>query len=1242
MCQEANDEINRCPGVSSSQLTLLRCLVLPQLREKAVDKPPPGEGGLKDCVRRPPVKCIVLAQFAARSRCLLMQCGFASAMKARHRRGRPLLVSIVRWAALLALLLSFATLIATLGYRLGQRTSDSASALRVVPVTAERADRRASETQKKPTTSILVPLDIGRHSPRGVIPFGPSIGRIIAAFVLLRIGFPVHTYIDCQEGSFMPRYVQGKPSLANNARWDVTALRVLCKHESLVATSPQYGSLSWAFPFHLYPWMRRYAASPLGEVWASFDFLDWHDFVPRTKAELIATGSNAATTEASAPQKAVEPLLSRMERDQAKEEILSSLLGYTKENSDVASLSPSHEWKAFRKAVDSAFDAMSGESELAAEGLGEGFSMAVVDVTARLAQKVLGRLGVAEASSVTLDLPRPKQPTAAKGSFQTSSSTAAEEKYREAASTLTSLSSAVPNLLSSQAELNTLRWSENDHGPLASLSQCHAARSDPCSVRSTLGVRGCIEDELCGWCPMEHLANPLGSSSTFSSGGSKPEQLRGLCLSRSLTRHGGPLRRESVGGQGGFPFCSSPRGLIVNALSVPSRYAKYHSDNSERDKEQGAVYQLHAEPVQGGFDPTHFKLQTGVVRSRGEPLSTEGFFSRTNISQCGLIITRYRPRLFSISTVGRSTETGLSRAAAQATMAFHFLTETAPKWFEAALEDDALQSLRQHIWLMPLATGSPSTSSFSYSWSSLFTNTCPRDLQETLAVLSRDAGAGGKDGEQLPGICYASYEGVPLEMVKKAHKRLLEEREADDNADISELLTGLPDPIPVFEADAALQQAPATAAVTLEPVMRSVWAGSRLGFKGIAAITKLLKEEATAMSQQASEDSQEAPLLSAVASAAADLHHFYSYRKPAAMPGQPPLPNSNGLHHASSFSSLSRALPLRGLEMYAPSHLGLQLWNEASTRAEHKRAGKCIKAGEEEEDIGEPHSSAKEVLPPLRATRPMVTLISRANKRFLVNEREVIAALLAAGLSGGKDGHTFFDVQLVTLESMPLYSQMLALQRSDVLIGVHGSGLLNAVFMRGQNTLPSASTSRRPSPLLIQLLPIGLGRGQGSQFFRGPALAAGVDYKEMGGQIGGHEEGEGDGDGSVGDDLATQALPPVARRLQAARRRIGGLGKGSYASNKLPPSWDDAFDVKESDLKAVSSRQHWHFAGQAWETEKKRRNLLYNPRGGEAGGHPQFFSFWINGDLRVENVTRLVEVVTERMALLQQNDAAEA
>eukprot|EP01042_Synura_sphagnicola_P004439 gene4439-5622_t len=109
-----------------------------------------------------------------------------------------------------------------------------------------------------------------------------------------------------------------------------------------------------------------------------------------------------------------------------------------------------------------------------------------------------------------------------------------------------------------------------------------------------------------------------------------------------------------------------------------------------------------------------------------------------------------------------------------------------------------------------------------------------------------------------------------------------------------------------------------------------------------------------------------------------------------------------------------------------------------------------------------------DVRPP--ADKVRVGLISRRRKRFILNEYELVAAVQRMG----------YECILLPLETMTLYEQMRELRSLDVLVGIHGSGLDNSVFLH-------------PHSVLIQLLPYSV---EHRVSFRQSAEEADVQYME--------------------------------------------------------------------------------------------------------------------------------------------------
>jgi hypothetical protein len=111
-------------------------------------------------------------------------------------------------------------------------------------------------------------------------------------------------------------------------------------------------------------------------------------------------------------------------------------------------------------------------------------------------------------------------------------------------------------------------------------------------------------------------------------------------------------------------------------------------------------------------------------------------------------------------------------------------------------------------------------------------------------------------------------------------------------------------------------------------------------------------------------------------------------------------------------------------------------------------------------------------LPPLE--KPALGMLSRRMKRVLLNEDEIVVAIRARGV----------DARLLHLEDMPLYEQVASMKRISILVGMHGSGLMNAMWMR-------------PGAVSVQLLQCKLDEGpyRGSiDVLRGAASQRGVGY----------------------------------------------------------------------------------------------------------------------------------------------------
>lgn len=115
----------------------------------------------------------------------------------------------------------------------------------------------------------------------------------------------------------------------------------------------------------------------------------------------------------------------------------------------------------------------------------------------------------------------------------------------------------------------------------------------------------------------------------------------------------------------------------------------------------------------------------------------------------------------------------------------------------------------------------------------------------------------------------------------------------------------------------------------------------------------------------------------------------------------------------------------------------------------------------------------------VKPTRPLVALLSRRNKRLILNEPELVAVV--RGLAGMPPGAPRVRVELASLETMTLYEQIRLFRRATVLAGIHGSGLINSIFMHS-------------GAALLQLMPYKV--QSGASFFAGPAESHGVAYFE--------------------------------------------------------------------------------------------------------------------------------------------------
>jgi hypothetical protein len=83
--------------------------------------------------------------------------------------------------------------------------------------------------------------------------------------------------------------------------------------------------------------------------------------------------------------------------------------------------------------------------------------------------------------------------------------------------------------------------------------------------------------------------------------------------------------------------------------------------------------------------------------------------------------------------------------------------------------------------------------------------------------------------------------------------------------------------------------------------------------------------------------------------------------------------------------------------------------------------------------------------------RPHCSVVSRRNKRFILNEDELVRKARKMGI----------ETHILPLEHMSPYEQLRAFRTVNILFGVHGSGLTNAVLLQ-------------PGGVMVQIVPYGL------------------------------------------------------------------------------------------------------------------------------------------------------------------------
>ena len=252
----------------------------------------------------------------------------------------------------------------------------------------------------------------------------------------------------------------------------------------------------------------------------------------------------------------------------------------------------------------------------------------------------------------------------------------------------------------------------------------------------------------------------------------------------------------------------------------------------------------------------------------------------------------------------------------------------------------------------------------------------------------------------------------------------------------------------------------------LESFLQSVWSGQRLGLLGIAKIASQILEKATLMRKELLQENNflENENIDSKPSQIPSLYAFLS---------ESTDPSSTSSHVSSEISNDSIRTSILSALISATEKRIAYLESAPSSAT-----GSVIVGGLEQ------YAIQTFGLWSVDAVRPTICFISRRNKRFILNERELISSTMSWGMkmfieSGG------IDFLIAPLEDMPLYEQLQLLRRTTILTGMHGSGLINSVFMH-------------PGTNLLQLLPPKL--KDGDRFFSGPASSAKVSYSEIEGE----------------------------------------------------------------------------------------------------------------------------------------------
>lgn len=412
---------------------------------------------------------------------------------------------------------------------------------------------------------------------------------------------------------------------------------------------------------------------------------------------------------------------------------------------------------------------------------------------------------------------------------------------------------------------------------------------------------------------------------------------------------------------------------------------------------------------------------------------------------------------------------------------------------------------------------------------------------------------------------------------------------------------------------------------SLEPAAVSVWHGSRLGLRGIAAIASLLRQHAHALQGELRAAMSGLLPEHTLDGATNPTGAVRSWRRLLASAaaasgrseGQAAEESSELLHPRRIANAATQVLPA----LQAAAGRLLHTFTRGAAAQPSGVTGSVAIGGLEQFAV---HVLGLwGVAPP----RPTLTVISRRNKRFLINEAALASNVMGNGLKewASRGG---VDVTFAALEELPLFAQLRQLRRTSVLAGLHGSGLINSVFMR-------------PGTALLQLLPPGVIGGD--FFFKNPAKDARVRYGELPGEAFGVKQPLG--------SYVTMAEAVKAQELQMRDGRwLRGRGLPAGA-HKPKPKHESAESAATSGASGGASRQsargsaggsnlasrhHWHHLdrarldritadeGSTDDTDagsQAQQELGRDParaallrKASDCCGQPLFFSFWIQQD----------------------------